>query len=47
MLTLKSPIASVTTFATSPVHVKVVASKERPFAQFRRVLMRALAAVQA
>ena len=46
MLTLKSPVASFTTFATSPVHVKVVASKGRPLAQFLRVLMRALAAVQ-
>ena len=47
MLTLMPHVASVTPFATVRVRVKVMASTERPFAQFLKVLLRALAAVQA
>lgn len=47
MLTLKPTVASVTALTTSPARVKIAASKERPFTQFLRGLVRALAAVQA
>jgi hypothetical protein len=45
MLTLNTHVASVTVFATSPVRVKVTATTKPRFAQFLRVLMRALGAM--